>query len=322
MSLRLKDYILGNIKGADVQSAIANQGGFALPKTISDGILLVQGELSPMRSICNVVSASSEDHYAMVSTGAAAGGFVSEIDTRPTTNTPEVAKRQAKFGEIYARPQAFQQVLEDTSFDCDAWLSANIAKTFSQIEGTSFLSGTGSDQPLGMLNGLDLSASSASNQVLGDYQVVNSGVDGSFGATPADAVNYLMSLVDALGTEYLGRAVFMMNRATYRSISKLVGSDGAYMLNSELSAPLSPSLLGHPVIFNEDMGGIPTATGDKAPIIFGDMFNAYSVVDLQDTTITRDAYSVKGSVLFYSRKRIGGMVMDAKAAVIGAVSKA
>ena len=322
MSIRLKDYILGNIKGDNIQSAIAEQGGFFLPKTISEGIYMVQGELSPMRSICNVVTASSEEHYAMVSTGSAAGGFVSEIDTRPTTDAPEVAKREAKFGEIYARPQAFQHVLEDTSFDCDAWLSANIAKTFSAIEGGSFLNGTGVDQPLGMLNGLDLSASSAANQVAGDYQVINSGVDGAFGATAADSVDYLMSLVDALGTEYLGRAVFMMNRATYRSISKLVGADGAYVLNAELSAPMTPTLLGHGVVFNEDMSSVPSSTGNVAPIIFGDMFNAYSVVDLQDTSITRDPYSIKGSVLFYSRKRIGSMVMDAKAAVIGAVSKA
>ena len=322
MSLRLKDYILGNVKGVDIQSAIAAQGGFMLPSTISEGILMVQGELSPMRSACNVVTASSEEHYAMVTTGTAAGGFVSEIDTRPTTDAPEVAKRQAKFGEIYCRPQAFQHVLEDTSFDSDAWLSANIAKTFSAIEGGSFLNGTGIDQPLGMLNGLDLSASSAANQVLGDYQVINSGVDGAFGSTAADAVDYLMGLVDALSTEYLGRAVFMMNRATYRSISKLVGADGAYVLNAELSAPMAPTLLGHGVVFNEDMSSVPSSTGDVAPIIFGDMFNAYSVVDLQDTTITRDAYSIHGSVLFYSRKRVGGMVMDAKAAVIGAVSKA
>ena len=94
------------------------------------------------------------------------------------------------------------------------------------------------------------------------------------------------------------------------------------MLNAELSAPMVPTLLGYPVVFNEDMSSVPSSTGDVAPIIFGDMFNAYGVVDLQDTSITRDPYSIKGSVLFYSRKRVGGMVMDAKAAVIGAVSKA
>ena len=322
MTTRLKDFILGNVKAADIQSAVDEQGGFALPSKISDGILMVQGELSPMRSICNVVTASSEDHYAMVTTGTAAGGFVSEIDARPTTDVPEVAKRQAKFGEVYARPQAFQHVLEDTSFDCDAWLAANIAKTFSAIEGTSFLSGTGSDQPSGMLNGLDLSASADADQVLGVYQIIESGADASFGATSADAVDYLMSLVDALGSEYLGRASFMMSRATYRAISKLVGADGAYLLNSDLSAPAQPMLFGFAVVFNEDMAGLPSSTGSTAPVIFGDFFNAYSIVDLQDTTISRDPYSVKGSVLFYSRKRIGGMVMDAKAAVIGSVSKA
>lgn len=321
MSIRLKDVILGNVKAADIQSAVGAQGGFALPSAISGGIMLVQGELSPLRSICNVTTASSEEHYAMVTTGTAAGGFVSEIDARPTTDAPEVAKRQAKFGEIYCRPQAFQHVLEDTSFDCDAWLTANIAKTFTQIEGPSFLNGTGVDQPKGMLNGLDLSASSAADQVAGEYQVINSGVDGSLGATAADSVDYLMSLVDALGTEYLGRAVFMMNRATFRHISKLVGTDGAYLLNSDLSAPAQPMLLGHAVVFNEDMPGIPSSTADVAPIIFGDMFNAYNVVDLQDTSITRDAYSIHGSVLFYSRKRVGGMVMDAQAAVVGAISK-
>ena len=173
-----------------------------------------------------------------------------------------------------------------------------------------------------MLNGLDFSASADADQVDGTYQIIKSGADGSFVTPSADAVDYLMSLVDALGSEYLGRASFMINRATYRAISKIVGADGAYLLNSNLSAPAQPMLLGSEVVLNEDMVGLPSSTVRTAPFIFGDFFNAYSIVDLQDTTISRDPYSVKGSVLFYSCKRIGGMVMDAKAAVIGSVFKA
>jgi|TARA_B110000908_G_scaffold75403_1_gene90794 HK97 family phage major capsid protein len=106
-----------------------------------------------------------------------------------------------------------------------------------------------------MLNGLDFSASADADQVDGTYQIIKSGADGSFVTPSADAVDYLMSLVDALGSEYLGRASFMINRATYRAISKIVGADGAYLLNSNLSAPAQPMLLGSAVVFNEDMVG-------------------------------------------------------------------
>lgn len=309
-------------KGADLQISTDAQGGFSLPEELRQEIIRLEKEVSPLRSVVSVASASTTDVKQLVSVGDAASGWVGETSARAQTNAPELAQRTATFGEVYARPRIYQHMLEDSFFNAEAWLASEVARQFAEVEGQAFLNGDGSNKPVGILNGLTLSSSSAANDVTGAYEVINFGVDGALGGTDAAVIDNLRSVVLACKTGYLNNAKWMMNRATHDLLVNLKNGDGEYFIQRNLTEAAAARLFGFDIIINEDMANIPSTTGDAAPILFGDFARAYQIIDRVGVSMLRDPYTNPGSVMFYTRKRTGSMVLDASALKVVAVSKA
>ena len=309
-------------KGADLQISVDAQGGYSLPEELRQEIIRLEKEVSPLRSVVSVASASTTDVKQLVSVGDAASGWVGETDARSQTNAPELAQRTATFGEVYARPRIYQHMLEDSFFNAEAWLAGEVARQFAEVEGAAFLNGDGSNKPVGILNGLTLSSSAAANDVNGTYEVINHGVDGALGATDAAIIDNLREVVLSVKTGYLPGSSFMMNRATHNVLAQLKNGDGEYFLQRNLTEGAAARLFGYDIIINEDMADIPATTGDAAPILFGNFARAYQIIDRVGVSMLRDPYTNPGSVMFYTRKRTGSMVLDASALKVVAVSKA
>ena len=72
-----------------------------------------------------------------------------------------------------------------------------------------------------------------------------------------------------------------------------------------------PTLLGRPVKFDENMPSGSVA-GNLA-VAFGDFASGYLINDRLGVNVLRDPYSNKPFVLFYTRKRVGGGVLDPRA---------
>lgn len=51
---------------------------------------------------------------------------------------------------------------------------------------------------------------------------------------------------------------------------------------------------------------MPAIGADTYSIAFGDFAAAYQIVDRVGISVLRDPFTSKGSVLFYTRKRVGG----------------
>lgn len=309
-------------KGADLQISTDAQGGYALPEELRQEIIRLEKEVSPIRGVVSVASASTTDVKQLVSVGDAASGWVGETDARSQTNAPELAQRTATFGEVFARPRIYQHMLEDSFFNAEAWLAGEVARQFAEVEGAAFLNGDGSNKPVGILNGLTLSASASANDVNGTYEVINHGVDGALGATDAAIIDNMREVVLSVKTGYLPGSSFMMNRATHNVLAQLKNGDGEYFLQRNLTEGAAARLFGYDIIINEDMADIPASTGDAAPILFGNFARAYQIIDRVGVSMLRDPYTNPGSVMFYTRKRTGSMVLDASALKVVAVSKA
>ena len=309
-------------KAADLQISVDAQGGYALPEELRQNIIMLEHEISPLRQVASVASAATTDVKQLVSIGDAASGWVGETTSRSNTDSPELAQRTATFGEVYAKPLVYQHMLEDAFFGVESWLTGEVARQFAEAEGAAFLNGDGSNKPVGILNGLTLSGDSAANDTTGAYQVLNSGADGALGATDAASIDFLRSVVLSCKTGYLGNAKWMMNRATHDVLVNLKNGNGEYFLQRNLTEASATQLFGFDIIINEDMADIPTTTGDAAPILFGDFGRAYQIIDRVGVSMIRDPYTQPGAVKFYTRKRVGSMVLDASALKVVAVSKA
>ena len=305
----LSDGIEGlRAKGDSLQISVDPQGGYAVPEELRQEIINIEHEISPLRQVASVASAATSDVKQLVSVGDAASGWVGETDNRPNTDSPELAQRVAAFGEVYARPLVYQHMLEDAFFGVEAWVINEVARQFDEAEGKAFLTGNGTNKPVGILNGLDLSASAPADDAAGKYEVI---VDAAIGGSDdAAAVNALRKVVASCATGYLPGAKWMMNRATHAALVGLQTDTGEYYLQRDLVNAAATSLFGFEIVINDDMADMGAGS---CPIMFGDFARAFQIVDRVGVSMLRDPYTKPGAVSFYTRKRVGSMVLDASA---------
>jgi HK97 family phage major capsid protein len=308
-------------KGTSLNISTNDEGGYALPEELRQEIIKLEKEVSPLRQVCSVASAATTDVKQLVGIGDAASGWVGETTARAATNSPELAQRTATFGEVYARPQVYQHMLEDAFFGVEDWLTGEVARQFAEAEGTAFLSGNGTNKPVGILNGLTLNADGAANDTNGTFEVLNSGTNNALAANDAATIEFLRSVVRSVKTGYLGGAKWMMNRSTHNALLNLKDGDSNYYMQQDISNAGSTRLFGYDIVINEDMADVDAAA-HSAPIMFGDFARAFQIVDRVGVSMLRDPYTTPGSVMFYTRKRVGSMVMDASALKVVGVTHA
>ena len=130
-----------------LSTQIPADGGYAVPREIDALIARELTEISPIRSIAQVVQTGTSGYRKLVSTGGTASGWVSETAGRPETDAPRFAEIAPPSGELYANPAASQAMLDDAAFDLESWLASEIAMEFARAEGAAFVNGSGIDMP-------------------------------------------------------------------------------------------------------------------------------------------------------------------------------
>src|SRR3954469_16346914 len=126
-------------------------GGYAVPREIDQVIDETLAAISPIRAIANVVKVGSAGYRKLIASGGTPSGWVGFEAARPETSTPTFTEVVPASGELYANPAGAQQMLDDAMFDVEKWLAHEIATEFARAEGKAFVSGTGTNQPLGFL---------------------------------------------------------------------------------------------------------------------------------------------------------------------------
>ena len=285
---------------------VAADGGYAVPREIDAAIAAQLKKLSPIRAIAQVVQVGSSGYRKLISLGGTASGWVSETAARPETAASKFAEVAPPFGELYANPSASQAMLDDAAFDLEAWLAQEISAEFARAEGAAFVSGTGTNQPAGLLSA-PVSTANDGARSYGTLQYLVSGNATGFDATPEAK---LIDLVQSLKAGHRQGAVFVMNAATLGRVRKFKAADGSFIWQPGIMDGMPARLLGYPVIEAEDM---PDVAGNAFPIAFGNFANGYLIAERTATRILRDPYTNKPYVNFYATKRVGGQVLDSDA---------
>ncbi len=287
-------------------TTVPSDGGYAVPREIDAAIARELTEISPIRSIAQVVQTGTSGYRKLVSTGGTASGWGSAGAGRPETDAPSFAEIAPPTGELYANPAASQAMLDDAAFDLESWLASEIAMEFARAEGAAFVNGTGANMPKGFL--------AAPSSVIGDgarpfgtLQYVGTGDAAGFGAAPEGK---LIDLVHTLKAGHRQGASWVMNSATLSEVRKLKTADGAFLWQPGLVEGQPDRLLGYPVVEAEDM---PDVAAGAFPIAFGNFKAGYLIAERSATSILRDPFTHKPFVHFYATKRIGGQVLDSAA---------
>ncbi|CAA2138781.1 phage major capsid protein [Methylobacterium bullatum] len=256
---------------------------------------------STLRNVCSVVSTTTGGYSTLWNLGGWGSGWVGETANRPQTTTATLAPITFKAGELYAQPAISQNLLEDAGLPLEDWLATEVADEFNKQESVAFVSGDGVNKPQGFLSYFGTTTTLHPG---GEPSVTNSG------AAAAVTGDGLVKLVYALGARYRANGAWLMNSSSMGAISQLKDGQGNYLWQPSLILGQPPTLIGKPVYFEESM---PDITAGAVPIAFGDWSRFYVINDRVGTSLLRDPYTAKPYVLFYTRKRVGGGILDPRA---------
>lgn len=299
------DHELPGLEKKAMSVAADPDGGYLVAAEIVDRIVARLIDSSPIRAIASVLTITADAAEGMLDLGEPAAGWAAELEARSETGTPQVGLWRIPAHELYAEPRVSQKLLDDASFDVEAWLAQKVADKFGRAENAAFVAGSGNGMPRGFTT-YATAATTDAGRAWGTLQHVTTGANGGFAASnPADA---LIALTYALKAGYRAGASFVMARATAAEVRKLKdSSSGQYLWQPALGARQPANLLGYPVIEAEDMPALGTGSLSLA---FGNFREGYAIVDRQGIRTLRDPYTAKPQVKFYTTKRVGGDVLD------------
>lgn len=144
----------------------------------------------------------------------------------------------------------------DSGFGYEALLSKIIGEQLGRKANRALTTGTGSGQPLGVVNGslLGVTAASATLITFDNIKDLIHSVDPAYRSAP--------------------KARFMMHDNSVKALSKIKDSNGVFIWQyGDVSKGVPATLEGKPVSINQAMAGAEAAS---KPIIFGDMAEYYT----------------------------------------------
>ncbi len=304
-----------DLKAVDADFASnSTAGGVAVPEVIASEILMRVKNLSDMRRLVRSSRVGSPNYERLVDVKGTASGWAGESDTRSETGTATIQRVTFTHGELFAVPKASQWALNDIQFDVVNWLIESIAEEFAFQEGAAVISGNGTNKPTGFLNGTPVATGDTDSpaRAFGVLQYFPTGVAGAFpgdrlASPPGDPVAPLLDTLYGLRPGYRQNSTWLMNSNTARVISGWRDADGRQIWQQGLTEGQPPLLLGRPVVTMEDM---PSIGSNTFPVALGDWRRGYELIDIGNLILVRDDVTVKGFVLFYVARRLGGKVTD------------
>lgn len=282
-------------------------GGYLLPPSTVGRMVSKLYEQSTMRQLATVQTISTDKLEGIVDNDEADAGWVSELGTRSDSDTPQVGKYAIEAHEMYAMPKASQKILDDAATNVEAWLAGKVADKFARVEGTAFTTGTGTGQPRGLFS-YTTAATGDDTRAWGTFEHVVTGASADFHTTKADP---LQDLLGAFKDQYLQRASWLMRREARTKIRKMKeATSDRYLWEPSLQMGQPDRLLGYPARVDQY---VPAIAANSLSLAFGDIAEAYTIVDRMGIRTLRDPYTAKPYVVFYSTKRTGGGAVNFEA---------
>lgn len=281
---------------------VSAEGGYTVPQDLERQIFEMARNASPLLGLVRNVPAAQDNHEIVVNLSGTATAWAAETGARAASTAPSFAKVTLASGEVWANPQVTQRLLDDAGFNVQSWLAGEIGTVFGQAIDAALASGTGTNQPRGLLTPT-FAATADGARAFGTVERLHSGTSASFDADD------LIDLEAKLKPQYRAKATWLMCASTWSFVRKLKDSTSNYLVGT-LGGGAAPQLLGHPVVLDEN---IPAMAASSYSVLLGDFQAAYTVGNIRGVRILPDPYTAKPYVHFYSTQRIGGNVVDSTA---------
>ena len=270
-------------------------GGFLVPFTLDPTIILTNdGAINPFRQIARQVSITTDEWHGVSSAGVTAEWLAeaSEVtDASPTFAQPTIPVHKAA-----AWIQASIEVTQDSGIAAE--LGALFADAKDRLEADAFVTGTGSDQPTGIVTALNLTTASRLDVT----------TNGAYGAIDVYA------LAAALPPRYRANASWLGELSIFNLTRQFAGGTGPqHAFWADLGMNTPSLLLGKPIYESSAMASsLSSATASTDEILILGDFRNYVVVDRVGMSVVYEPL-VKGAnrrptgeVGWFAYWRVGG----------------
>lgn len=198
--------------------------------------------------------------------------------------------------DAYGLTKIGEDELEDSDLNLQQYLADSFGDAYANLEELGFLKGTGhaNSQPEGILNGTTVTRfnTAAANTMTAD-DLIKLGYE-----------------VPAIARK---NGVYLVNGKIEMAMRLMKDTQGQYLWQPSLQAG-APSIFNGKAVHNVEPMDSATTTG-KEVAIFGDIKQAYQIIDRREGFITRinELYINDGLIGFRYKRRVGGYVKKAAA---------
>lgn len=252
-------------------ASLTDANGGALVPTVVDPTLIITGThdgLTPnvMRQLANVRQITG-DNLNLVTTAGITASYVAEA-AEGTDNAPTLATLSLTPYKAHATVPFTIEIASDWSgMESEMRRLLMVAK--DDLEISKFTLGTGSTQPLGLVY---------------DLYTNYSGQVQASASTDTFAIADVYAVVAKIADRFRGRASFIGNELIFDKVRQFDTSGGASMW-VQLAADRPGTILGRPAYGLAAMDGSITASADNYVLVFGDIREAYTIVDRLGMTV-------------------------------------
>jgi HK97 family phage major capsid protein len=145
-------------EGKAMSEGTAAQGGYLVQPSVERRIVLARESDNALRALCSKINVNTNAvQFDSISLTTAAG-WVAELAVKPETTSMALASISASVFTAAGLATISNQLLADSNPAVDGLVTADLAKRLVALEETAFLTGSGTNQPLGILNTPGISA--------------------------------------------------------------------------------------------------------------------------------------------------------------------
>ncbi len=285
-----------NSEGKAMTEGTQAQGGYLVRPQVERQLVLARESDNILRGLCSKLNVTTNsiqlDQLGLTTTA----GWVAELATKPESTGMTLATVTASVFTAAGLATISNQLLADSNPAIDGLVTSDLAKRLVALEEAAFIAGTGTGQPLGILNTPGIGATAL---------------------TATDILSLLDAILDSIAaveTNHGAPSAILMHPRTWTRILKARDAQFAYYIDptggpqdprTGLRGPVK-SLWGYPVITSNR---IPTNLGggtNESRVIVGD-FRECLILDRQGITVDESAhvYFTTNQTVFRAEQRVG-----------------